>query len=854
MNQSAAKLQQHTPMMQQYLSIKAEHPNILVFYRMGDFYELFYNDAKQAARLLDITLTKRGQSAGEPIPMAGIPYHAAEGYLAKLIRAGESVAICEQVGDPSKSKGPVERKVVRVVTPGTVTDESLLEERRDNLLVALYYPQGKAGLAALDISSGTFTVQELPNPIDTWGELARLQPAELLIEEGYELPESLTRQPGVRRIPSWQFDLESAQRNLSEQFQVHDLDGFGCAGLSVSVCAAGALLQYVKDTQRTALPHLRKLTPEQTDDSILLDAATRRNLELEQNLSGQRQYSLIGVMDHTATAMGSRLLRRWINRPIRDHQRLRQRYHSIATLIDHLKIEPLQDGLRGIGDLKRILSRIALRSARPRDLATLADSLTRLPEIRAQLAELDSPLLTQIDADIDNHADTCSILNTAIMENPPVLLRDGGVIANGYDATLDELRGLSENADQFLIDLETRERERCANQNLKVSYNRVHGYYIEVSKSFADKVPEDYIRRQTLKNCERYITSELKSFEDKVLSAREKSLARERELYEQLLDQLIDTLPSLQICADALAQLDVLTNLAERAETLHLVAPTLNDNIGIEMQGTRHPVVEQVSSEPFVPNDVTLHPDRRMLIITGPNMGGKSTYMRQVALLVILAHIGSYVPATSADIGPIDRIFTRIGASDDLTSGRSTFMVEMTETANILHNATPNSLVLMDEIGRGTSTYDGMSLAWASALHLADQLGSLTLFATHYFELTALAEQHAQIANVHLTAAEHAEHIVFLHTVEEGPASRSYGLQVAALAGVPEPVIRQAKLRLAQLESQPSKESIDEPNPQISLFSTQTEHPVVDQLRELDPDQLTPRAALEALYNLKNQL
>ncbi|MBD3618081.1 MAG: DNA mismatch repair protein MutS [Chromatiales bacterium] len=853
MTQTAARdLSQHTPMMQQYLRIKADYPDILLFYRMGDFYELFFEDARRAARLLDITLTARGQSAGEPIPMAGVPYHSAEQYLAKLVRLGESVAICEQIGDPAAAKGPVERQVVRIVTPGTLTEEALLDERRENLLVSVCGREGRHGLASLELSSGRFVVQELSGDEALAAEIERLRPAELLYPEDARPP--LGDRPGLTRRPPWHYETDTATEQLTRQFGTRDLAGFGCEDAPLAVAAAGALLQYVKDTQRAALPHINSLRRERQGHSVVLDAASRRNLELEQNLQGGQDHTLAAVLDHTATAMGSRCLRRWLNRPLRDRDTLRGRHQAIATLIGSGAFETLRDALRGIGDVERILSRVALKSARPRDLATLRDSLARLPALQAELAGLDAPLLGQLAAQIATHPEVLDLLAAAVIEHPPMLIRDGGVIAPGYDAELDELRALSENADQFLVDLETRERERTGIPTLKVAYNRVHGYYIEISRGQAAKAPEDYTRRQTLKGAERFITPELKRFEDQVLSARERALAREKGLYDDLLDRLIAHLRPLQQAADGLAALDAPTNLAERAQTLDYSCPELTEAPGIHIEGGRHPVVEQVLDEPFVPNDARLDDERRMLMITGPNMGGKSTYMRQVALIVLLAHIGSYVPAAAARIGPVDRIFTRIGASDDLASGRSTFMVEMTEAANILNNATAQSLVLMDEIGRGTSTFDGLSLAWACAEHLAVHNRAFTLFATHYFELTARPEQAAGIRNVHIDAVEHGDSIVFLHSVKDGPANQSYGLQVAQLAGVPRGVIQRARERLRQLEKQSARGAEATPQLGLPLDAAPAPHPVVETLAGIDPDALTPRQALETLYALKARL
>lgn len=848
-------------MMKQYLGLKAEQPDRLLFYRMGDFYELFMDDAVRAAKLLSLSLTHRGKSNGQPIPMAGVPHHAAEGYLAKLIKMGESVAIAEQIGDPALGKGPVERKVVRIVTPGTVTDEALLDERKESLLTAIAQTENGFGLAAIELSEGRFTLTELDSEETLYAELERLQPAEILIDEMTELPAIFTERSGVSRRPSWHFDYETGLRLLCEQFGTRDLQGFGCGddeqGAHIAVAAAGALMQYVRDTQRAALPHIRGLTLEQHSDQLLLDAATRRNLELEHNLSGRHEHTIAGVLDNSTTAMGSRLLRRWLNTPLRQRDVLTARHDAIGEIQQQMLHLQFGDSLKTVGDVERILSRVALRSARPRDLTRLRESIAAAPLLRQTLAPLSSARLQQLHQQIGEHPDTLALLQRAIIEEPPQLIRDGGVIASGYDPELDELRGLSQNADKYLVDLEEREKARTGFSTLKVAYNRVHGYYIELSKTQAVDAPADYQRRQTLKNQERFITPELKQFEDKVLSARERALAREKALYEALLDTLCESLAELQHTARAIAELDVLNTFAERADTLNLCRPELVEQKGINVQAGRHLVIEQALEAPFVPNDL-IFADDRMKVITGPNMGGKSTYMRQAALIVLLAHIGSFVPATSAEIGPIDRIFTRIGASDNLAAGQSTFMVEMTETANILNNATEDSLVIMDEIGRGTSTYDGLSLAWACAEHLANQ-GSYTLFATHYFELTSLADQFEPVSNVHLDATEHNGKIVFLHSVKEGPANQSYGLQVAALAGVPKDVITQARHKLEELEAIAAQQQA-QPE-QFGLFDApakkapeKTEPSALETaLAEIDPDELTPREALDALYKLKSQ-
>ncbi len=850
--QLSNSLKAHTPMMQQYLRIKAEHPDMLLFYRMGDFYELFFEDAQKVARLLDITLTARGQSNGKPIPMAGVPYHAAESYLAKILRNGLSVAICEQIGDPKNSVGPVERQVVRILTPGTVSDAAFLDEGSDTLIAAVHWINNCFGIATLDMSGGRFNLLEVNDVEALQSELERLKPLELLVSEDLTIDLSHS---GIRRRSAWDFEIETALRLLTQQMQTHDLAGFGCADMSVALCAAGCLLQYARETQRTALPHIRALHVERREESIILDAATRRNLELVTNLAGGQDHTLASVLDCTATAMGGRLLKRWINRPLRDQSILFARQNCIKNLLADRRYLSLHDTLKNIGDLERILARVALKSARPRDLLELRNSLVVLPRIQDQLAQCSAAHLATIATWIREFPALVTLLQHALVENPPVTIRDGGVIAEGYDAELDELLKLSEHAGDFLIELEEREKKRTGLSTLKVGYNRVHGFYIEISRLQAEQAPADYMRRQTLKNAERFITPELKIFEDKALSSREKALAREKELYDQLLEKVLLELNLLQESAHGLAELDVLTNFAERADTLKFACPELTIESGISITAGRHPVVESVLTQAFVPNDVVLNKKDRMLMITGPNMGGKSTYMRQIALIVLLAHIGSFVPARAATIGSIDRIFTRIGAADDLASGRSTFMVEMTETANILHNATLHSLVLMDEIGRGTSTFDGLSLAFACAEFIATHIKAYTLFATHYFELTALADEISTVSNVHFDATEHGEKIIFLHTVNPGPANQSYGIQVAQLAGVPRSVIQLAKTKLRELENQAYKQHADPQ--QVDLFSVaqvEPEHPVMSLLKEVDPNQLSPKEALDVLYQLKAKI
>ncbi|EOL9070588.1 DNA mismatch repair protein MutS [Cronobacter turicensis] len=842
----------HTPMMQQYLKLKAQHPDILLFYRMGDFYELFYDDAKRASQLLDISLTKRGASAGEPIPMAGVPHHAVENYLAKLVNLGESVAICEQIGDPATSKGPVERKVVRIVTPGTISDEALLQERQDNLLAAIWQDGKGFGYATLDISSGRFRLTEPQDRETMAAELQRTNPAELLYAEDFAEMALIEGRRGLRRRPLWEFELDTARQQLNLQFGTRDLVGFGVENAPRGLCAAGCLLQYVKDTQRTSLPHIRSITMERQQDGIIMDAATRRNLEITQNLAGGVENTLASVLDCTVTPMGSRMLKRWLHMPVRDASVLRHRQQAIAALMEYsTDIQPV---LRQVGDLERILARLALRTARPRDLARMRHAFQQLPALNTLLADIDAGYVQTLREQMGEFTELRDLLERAIIEAPPVLVRDGGVIAPGYHAELDEWRALADGATDYLDRLEIREREKLGIDTLKVGFNAVHGYFIQVSRGQSHMVPIHYVRRQTLKNAERYIIPELKEYEDKVLTSKGKALALEKQLYDELFDLLLPHLAELQKSAAALAELDVLTNLAERADTLNYHCPTLTDKPGVRLVEGRHPVVERVLNEPFIANPLSLSPQRRMLIITGPNMGGKSTYMRQTALIVLMAYIGSFVPAEQAEIGPIDRIFTRVGAADDLASGRSTFMVEMTETANILHNATEHSLVLMDEIGRGTSTYDGLSLAWACAESLANRIKALTLFATHYFELTQLPEKMEGVANVHLDAIEHGDTIAFMHSVQDGAASKSYGLAVAALAGVPKEVIKRARQKLRELESLSGNAAATQVDgTQMSLLVAAEEtSPAVEALENLDPDSLSPRQALEWIYRLKS--
>ncbi len=808
-----ASPQSHTPMMRQYLSIKARHPEHLLFYRMGDFYELFYDDAKSAAGLLDITLTARGKSTDDPVPMCGIPFHSVDRYLTRLVDAGVSVAICEQIGDPAAAKGPVERDVVRIVTPGTLSDETLLDERRDSSLLAVAVAEGAAGpagtlfgLALMNISGGRFVLIEVAGTDALMAEIERLKPAEILISDEHASLGETLGPSAVRARPPWEFDADGAERALTGHFGTRDLAAFGCRDMTAALAAAGCLLLYARETQKSSLPHIQGIQVERPDDSVILDAASRRNLELDANLAGGRENTLLSVMDATATVMGSRLLGRWLNRPLRDRATLLDRQEVVGALMTDFRFEGVTRCLRGVGDMERILARVGLRSARPRDLATLRDSLKRLPELGELLRPLECPPAGALAAAISGFPEQVALLDEAVVDNPPAVLRDGNVIAAGHDAELDELRALSDNSGEYLLALEARERERSGVAGLKAGFNRVHGYYIEITKGQAGgELPGDYVRRQTLKHAERFITPELREFEDKVLSAKSKALALEKTLYDRLLDALAERLPAMLDSARAVAELDALNCFAERAVSLDYCRPELTEAPGIVIRGGRHPVVENAMDGPFVANDLTLGGEEgadRMLIITGPNMGGKSTYMRQNALIALLALCGSCVPADSAAVGPVDRIFTRIGSSDDLAGGRSTFMVEMTETAGILHNATADSLVLMDEIGRGTSTFDGLALAWAAAVHIAGRIKARTLFATHYFELTMLAERLDGVANVHLAAAEHGSGVVFLHAVEAGPASQSYGIQVAQLAGVPRAVIDAAREKLAELEAE----------------------------------------------------
>ena len=847
----------HTPMMRQYLGLKAQHPDMLLFYRMGDFYELFFDDAVKASKLLGITLTQRGASNGEPIKMAGVPYHAAEGYLAKLAKLGEAVAICEQVGDVATSKGPVERAVTRILTPGTLTDSALLDETRDNQLLSVFAGDGGIGfkiigLARLNLASGSFTLSEIATGALAQ-ELQRIAPAEIVCSEDFKHPALESFTCAKKRLSPWQFDLDAATASLTKQFNTIDLNGFGCADLTAAVCAAGALLEYVKHTQRAALPHIISLSVEQTSQFIQLDATTRRNLEIDTTLRGEASPTLYSLLNTTQTAMGARLLRHWLHHPLRDRSLVAKRHEAVAELMHATQYQSLQSHLKAIGDIERITTRVALKTARPRDLSSLRDSLMALPLLQGLLVSSKAILLETLGANLQPPRDVMEILTKAIKAEPSVVLREGGVIANGFDAELDELRALQTNHGDFLLQYEIAEKARTGLQNLKVEYNSVHGFYIEISRAQAENAPAEYRRRQTLKNAERFITPELKQFEDKVLSANERALAREKILYAQVLYDIEPFITALQTNSGAVASLDVLCCFAERAEALNYTQPQFSSEAGITIEAGRHPVVESIT-QPFVANDVAINPYRQLLLITGPNMGGKSTFMRQTALIVLLAHCGCFVPANVVKIGEIDRIFTRIGASDDLAGGRSTFMVEMTETANILHNATEKSLVLLDEIGRGTSTFDGLSLAWAVAKQLLEKNKSYTLFATHYFELTRIVDEFKQAINVHLDAVEHGQGIVFLHKVEAGAAHMSYGIQVAQLAGIPKSVVAAAKRKLMQLENNQIVQNTNQPD----MFATSQEsepappHLMIAELEAIQPDDLTPKQALELLYVLKS--
>ncbi|WP_151833383.1 DNA mismatch repair protein MutS [Acinetobacter ursingii] len=879
-NNGMVDVSQHTPMMQQYLKVKMEHQHALLFYRMGDFYELFFDDARKAAKLLGITLTHRGKTNGEPIPMAGVPYHAAEGYLARLVKAGQTVAICEQVGEgenaSSRGKAPMERKVVRIITPGTITDDALLGSYQSSNLVALCIQQNKIGLALLDLSASIFKVQEHECKTEQLAiELSRLMPSEIVVDEDLvdqNILEQIKKQLDcpITKRPNVDFNLNNAQKTLCDQFAVSTLSGFGIDHLPLAKASAAALIHYAKETQKTALPHIRSIQLEQSSDFIALDPITRRNLEIIDPLF-EHGTSLFNLINDCQTAMGGRLLSRTLMQPIRDTALLDARLDATEQLLTGYHESPVRLVLKEIGDIERVLSRVALGSARPRDLVQLRHACAQIPFLRHALLPIiqakSSTLLTDLDQQLGDFKELHQLLLSAIVENPPVLLRDGNVIAEGYDGELDELRKIRDHAGQFLIDLEIKERELSGIPTLKIGYNRVSGYYIELTRAQAEQAPEHYIRRQTLKNAERYITPELKGFEDKVLSSESRALAREKLLFENLLETLRQNIANLQMMSAAIAQIDVLANFAHQARLQHWNRPEFSPEIGIKIHAGRHPVVEALSKTPYTPNDTFLDSHHRMAIITGPNMGGKSTFMRQTALISLLAYCGSYVPAQSAKLGPIDRIFTRIGSADDLSTGKSTFMVEMTETSQILHHATHQSLVLMDEVGRGTSTYDGLSLAWACVLDLTKRIKCLCLFATHYFELTELGSE-AGIDNYHVTAKEMNGNLILLHKVQHGPASQSHGLQVAKLAGIPAAVIKEAQKRLKILEKQQQQHiqsavqndlfnavehEIETPVIE-KVIEVEAQSPALEMLKQIDVDNLTPRQALEQLYSLKATL
>ncbi|MEM1230275.1 MAG: DNA mismatch repair protein MutS [Pseudomonadota bacterium] len=868
---SAEPFAEHTPMMQQYLRIKAEHPSQLLFYRMGDFYELFYDDARRAAELLDITLTARGQSAGAPIPMCGVPYHSADGYLKRLLALGEAVAICEQVGDPATSKGPVERRVARILTPGTLVDEALLEAGDESLLAALARGPSGSALATLSLARGSLSLTTFERPAALTAELDRLRPAELLYVEGDEEPATallLRTAPHQVARDALAFDPQLGIEQLKTHFAVADLHGLGLGAAEQSgpqgalprlaVGAAAAVLRYATETQCRDLSFVNRLRLTQPEDIIVIDGGTRRNLEIDERADGSQHGTLFATLDGTSTAMGSRLLRRWLHAPLRDRALIRSRQQAVSALglADDPAVAPgaLTDVLREMGDLERIVTRTLLGSASPRDLGRLRTALAALPRLAGLLGMIDIPHLRGLAQDLTPQPSLHARLTAALVEQPPAIARDGGMIAAGFNDELDELKALTTNASEWLSRLETDERARSGIASLKVGYNRVHGYYIETPRSAADQVPAEYVRRQTLKNAERYITPELKRFEERALSAKARALKLEKSLFDSLLTELVPYGDTLRALADAAAELDVLQALGERGKALNFTMPTFRDSHGLQIEQGWHPVVAALTETPFIPNDLSLGEEDTMLIITGPNMGGKSTYMRQAALIVLLAHVGAPVPARAAELGPVDRIFTRIGAADDLAGGRSTFMVEMTETANILHHASAASLILLDEIGRGTSTFDGLALAWATAEHLAGVTRASTLFATHYFELTALAEQLPGARNVHLAAAEHEGDIVFLHSVRDGAASQSYGIQVARLAGVPALVLDAARARLALLEAgaQPSQGDLFSGNAPAPSATPAAGTELLDALQTLEPDDLTPRAALDALYRLKS--
>ncbi len=864
---------QQSPMMQQYLRIKAEYPDTMLLYRMGDFYELFFDDAERASELLDITLTARGKSSGSPIPMAGVPAHSVEQYLARFVKHKVSVAICEQIGDPATSKGPVERKVVRVVTPGTLIDDSLLDDQRDNLLMAISRHEDKFGVATLEVSSGRFRASELASRAALDDELERCNPDEILLADDDDSFDddvigASGRNIAIARVAGWYFDIDRASAALQELFGVQDLRGFGCLDAPMATSAAGALAKYAVDVQGGSLPHVNSLSIDSNSEFLHIDAASRRNLEIEYSLTGNHDLTLFGILNCAATPMGARMLRRWLANPIRDRLRLTLRQDAVERLIDTGQYQHVHASSRHIGDMERILARVATRSARPADLVRLRAGLGSLDELIQIARSGECERLNTIATELGPFPQLLQLLEKAIVDEPAASLREGGVIRPSFDQDLTEVVALQNSSNEFLTEFEEQQRSRTGVSNLRVQYNRVHGYYIELPRSAADKAPSDYVRRQTLKNAERYVTPELSAYEEKALGARDRAIALEKALYEQVVETLNLHLTELQRCATAVAQLDTLCVFADCAVSMNFVRPQLIDASQLEIDAGRHPVVERVTrsasdsgrtgatASQFVANDLNLSDSQRMLVITGPNMGGKSTYMRQVAIITLLAHTGCFVPAASATIGNVDRIFTRIGAGDDLAGGRSTFMVEMTEMAQILRNASAASLVLVDEIGRGTSTFDGLALAWASAQELS-RLGCMCLFSTHYFEMTSLADSLDNTRNCHVEATEHGGDIIFLYSVADGPANRSYGLHVAKLAGIPEPVLSAARTKLSELESshdqgQQNQLTADAGNSQqLALFARDDRADrLLQEFNQADPDALSPREALELIYRL----
>lgn len=845
---------EHTPMMQQYLAIKKDYPDMLLFYRMGDFYEMFFEDAQKGAELLELTLTHRGSAKGKPIPMAGLPYHAADNYLARLVRMGQSIAICEQIGIPGLTKGPVERQVTRIVTPGTLTEEVLLDAHHENLLLAIHAHQGNYGLAYVELSSGHLRVTECADEQSLSSELERLSASEILISQDAPPLSYLKQHPSVKPRPAWEFEKKEAIRLLCKQFEVVSLEAFGLNSHPLALIACGALMAYLNITQKQALPHIKKLTIERPNECVLLDAQTLKNLEICQALNGEKKHTLLHLMNKTVTPMGSRLFKRWLTRPVRCHETLNKRHHCIEFFLSTGMNDTLRPSLKSFGDIERVLARIALNNVKPRCLVLLKNALTALPDLNALFTQSLPARLTELLTQIGDFSALSDLLNRALIDNPPQTIRDGGMLAKGYDSVLDELKSLSENANEKLIELENQEKESTGIASLKVGYNRVHGYFIEMPKSQSHLAPSRYQRRQTLKNNERFITPELKLFEDKVLSANAKALAREKMLFEGLMTEITPHLPPLTLMCQSLSEIDVLSNLAERAEALNLQKPNLVNEKIINITEGRHLVIEQLSDHPFICNDTLMNNTQSLLMLTGPNMGGKSTYMRQTALIVLLAYTGSFVPASKAKIGPVDRLFTRIGANDDISSGRSTFMVEMTETASILNHATAQSLVLIDEIGRGTSTFDGLSLAKACAFELATNIHSYTLFSTHYFELTQLAKTAKTIKNIHLDALLKNDLIIFLYKIKAGACSQSYGIEVAKMAGIPKRVIENARAILTELESKSlSNASAQEKAPPLTFPSVTQKNSVhKDFLDTISPDELSPKKALDLLYQLKS--